>query len=254
MPRSQRKCIRAWKKLMPDYQFMRWNENSFDVSVCEFTAAAYQKKKYAYVADVARLFALSEYGGIYLDTDVDVFKRFDDYLKYDFFTGIEIYEDFYTDHIADTYLNPDGSAKNPDNDVPKCEVLTSTIGSCKGCEIIERLKFFYLSIKVTQEMVNDFRQFINYDRLVARFLTRYGFKYKDETQLLENNMIVFGTGIFGYMWCPNPNYEVTFHHNAMTWEKDSWTKHKKKEVFFDKFGLLGAYKLFKKIKNYILRK
>lgn len=239
---------------MPDYQIMRWDEKSFDVNVCEFTAAAYQKKKYAYVADVARLFALSEHGGIYLDTDVEVFKRFDDFLMYDFFTGIEIYEDFYTDNIADKYLNSDGTAIDSSKDVPKCEVLTSTIGSCRGGELIERLKAFYLSIQVSPDMLQNFRKYVNYDRLVARFLTRYGFKYKDETQLLKNNMIVFGTGIFGYMWCPNPNYEVSFHHNAMTWESESWTSHKKKEVFFDKLGLLGAYKLFKKIKNHILCK
>ena len=249
MPKSQRQCIRAWKKLMPDYQFMRWDENSFEVNICEFTTAAYQKKKYAYVADVARLFALSEFGGIYLDTDVDVFKRFDDFLKYDFFTGIEVYEDFYTDHIADKYLNPDGTAIDSSKDVPKFEVLTSTIGSSKGCGVIEKLKAFYLGIQVTPDMVKDFRKYVNYDRLVARFLTEYGFKYRDETQLLENNMIVFGTGTFGYMWCPKPEFEVTFHHNAMTWESENWTKHKRKEVFFDKYGLLGAYKLYKRVKN-----
>ena len=254
MPQSQKNCIREWKKIMPDYEFKFWNESSFDINTCEFTAAAYKNKKYAYVADVARLFALSEYGGIYLDTDVDVFKRFDEYLKYDFFTGIEIYNEFYTDHIADQYLNPDGSAKDPTKDVPKCEILTSTFGCCPKCDLIERLKAFYLGIHVTPDMINNFRKYVNYDRLFARFLTQYGFKYRDETQLLEKNMIVFGTGTFGYMWSPNPNFEITFHHNAMTWDSEQWTKHKRKEVLLDKFGLLNIYRVFKKIKNRVFYK
>ena len=251
MPKSQIKCIQTWKTLMPDYRIMLWNEDSFDINKCEFTAAAYKKKKYAYVADVARLYALYEYGGIYLDTDVEVFKRFDDFLVYDFFTGIEIYEDFYTDHIADEYLNPDGTAKDPAKDVPKCEILTSTIGSCAGCEVIDKLKEFYLDLKVTPEMIEDFRKYVNYDRLFARFLAKYGLKYRDETQMIQNNMIVFGTGTFGYMWSPNPKYDVTFHHNAMSWEDEKWSKAHRKKVMLDKLGLLPIYKKFKRLKNRI---
>jgi hypothetical protein len=89
MPQSQKKCIEGWKKLMPDYQFMLWDESTFNVNICDFTVAAYKKKKYAYVADVARLYALSEYGGIYLDTDVEVFKSFDDLLGCHAFVGFE---------------------------------------------------------------------------------------------------------------------------------------------------------------------
>lgn len=251
MPKSQKECIRAWKKLMPDYRFMLWDEKVFDVNICAFTAAAYKMKKFAYVADVARLFALSEYGGIYLDTDVDVYERYDDLLKYDFFTGVEIYEDFYTDNISDKYLNSDGTPVDPSQDVPKCEILTSTIASCPKCDVIEKLKEYYLNIQVTPELLEDFRKFVNYDRLFARFLIPYGFKYVDKTQLLDNNMVVFGTGTFGYSWSPNPNYTISFHHNAMTWDNDSWSKARKKRVMLDKLGLLSLYEKFKAVKSRI---
>ena len=254
MPQSQKKCIEGWKKLMPDYQFMLWDESTFNVNICDFTVAAYKKKKYAYVADVARLYALSEYGGIYLDTDVEVFKRFDDFLKYDFFTGIEIYEDFYTDHIAERYLYSVGSPRDPAKDVPKCEILTSTIASCPHCMVINDLKDYYLNVRVTQDLIEDFRKYINYDRLFARYLAHYGFKYVDATQYLDNNMVVFGTGTFGYMWSPNSNYTVSFHHNAMTWDAEAWSKAQRKRVKLDKLGLLPLYERFKRIKNSLRKK
>ena len=61
MPKSQKDCIKGWKKLMPDYQLMRWDETNFDVNYCQYTKKAYEKKKFAFVADVARLDALSKY-------------------------------------------------------------------------------------------------------------------------------------------------------------------------------------------------
>ena len=56
-----------------------------------------------------------------------------------------------------------------------------------------------------------------YDRLVARYLTKYGFRYVNETQYLQNNMVVFGTGVFGHAFCPDERYEVSLHHNAASW-------------------------------------
>ena len=104
---------------------------------------------------------------------------------------------------------------------------------------------------MTQEMIDNFRDFYNYDRMFARYLTKYGFKYVDRTQILVENMIVFGTGTFGYKWSANPEYTVSFHHNAMTWDMDSWDNHTKKEYMFDRLGLLRLYKVFKRFKNQI---
>lgn len=254
MPKSQRDCIKRWKKLMPDYEFMLWDEKTFDVDFCAFSSAAYKKGKYAYVADVARLYALRKFGGIYLDTDVDVFARYDDFLKYDFFTGIEMYPEFYSDNIAEKYLNEDFSPIDPNKDVPKCEILTSTIGAAPGCKVISEVLDYFIKISLTQEMIDNFRDFYNYDRMFARYLVKYGFKYVDKTQCLEDNMIVMGTGTFGYMWSVTPKYTVSFHHNSMTWNSDAWDKHTKKEYFFDRLGLLPLYKTFKRLKKTIRSK
>lgn len=71
-PELINKCIESWKKYLPDFEIMEWNEENFDVNSYQFTRSAYEKKKWAFVSDVARLEALIEYGGFYMDTDVEV--------------------------------------------------------------------------------------------------------------------------------------------------------------------------------------
>lgn len=88
----------SWSRMLPDYTVMRWDETTFDVRSNPFTAAAYEAKKYAFVADYVRLYALKKYGGIYLDTDVEIIKPLDDLLCYESLSGFE------TDSIIQTGL------------------------------------------------------------------------------------------------------------------------------------------------------
>jgi mannosyltransferase OCH1-like enzyme len=71
------RCIESWKKFLPNYQLMFWNENTFNLDKYHFAKQAYDKKYYAFVSDVVRVHVLAEYGGIYLDTDYEVFADFE---------------------------------------------------------------------------------------------------------------------------------------------------------------------------------
>ena len=82
-------CINSWKKHLTDYQIIEWNEDNFDLNSYLFTKEAYQEKKFAFVSDVCRLFAIKEYGGIYMDTDVEVLKSLDPLLHLNAFSGFE---------------------------------------------------------------------------------------------------------------------------------------------------------------------
>lgn len=66
------RCIESWKKYMPDYEIIEWNENNFDININKYCIQAYDKKKYAFVSDVARFWILQNEGGIYLDVDVEL--------------------------------------------------------------------------------------------------------------------------------------------------------------------------------------
>lgn len=82
-------CIESWKKYLPDYEIVEWNEDNFDINYNEFTKQAYENKKWAYVSDVARLWILYNEGGIYMDTDVEVYKPLDEFLNDEGFIGFE---------------------------------------------------------------------------------------------------------------------------------------------------------------------
>lgn len=83
------KCIDSWKKHLPDFEIVEWNENNFDINRNLYTTQAYGVKKYAYVSDVARFAILYEYGGLYFDTDVELVKSPLPLLEDDAFAALE---------------------------------------------------------------------------------------------------------------------------------------------------------------------
>ena len=89
MPELALKCIESWHRFMPDYMYKLWNEDNFDIQSVPYVQEAYESGKYAFVTDYVRLFALYTEGGIYMDTDVEVLKPFDDLLTLTGFTGYE---------------------------------------------------------------------------------------------------------------------------------------------------------------------
>lgn len=89
LPELAQKCIASWKKYCPDYEIKEWNESNFDIRACPYVEEAYQAKKWAFVSDVARLYALVNFGGVYMDTDVEVLRPIDDLLQYEAVSGFE---------------------------------------------------------------------------------------------------------------------------------------------------------------------
>ena len=83
------KCIESWKKNCPDYIIKEWNENNFDVGRVDYVREAYEARKWAFVTDYVRLFAMVTEGGIYLDTDVEILRPLDSFLIHRAFSGFE---------------------------------------------------------------------------------------------------------------------------------------------------------------------
>lgn len=140
-PKKIREYINGWKKLLPDFQFMEWNEKNFPIDYCHYTKEAYEIGKYAFVSDVARLYGLYHYGGVYLDTDVEILKRFDEYLNgakmvfsmesstllmSGFMAGekkSEIFRLLLEEYTDRSFINPDGTRNCVANTVYLTEIM-----------------------------------------------------------------------------------------------------------------------------------
>jgi len=89
MSEMEKKCIETWKRFCPDYEIREWNDSNYDISKCQYALDAAQNHKWSFVTDYVRLDVLYQYGGIYLDTDVEMLKTFDPLLQYEAFLGFE---------------------------------------------------------------------------------------------------------------------------------------------------------------------
>lgn len=89
-PKSEliKKCMDSWHKYCPEYEIKEWNETNID-NFIPYMQEAFEAKKWAFVSDVARLYVVWKYGGIYLDTDVELCKSLDEILEYECFFAFE---------------------------------------------------------------------------------------------------------------------------------------------------------------------
>lgn len=122
-PEIVKRCIQSWKKHLTEYEIIEWNEQNFDINSHAYVKDAYEARKFAFVSDYVRVYALHHFGGVYLDTDVEVFKPFDDLLHHETFWGFE-----QEDYIA-----------------------TSTIGAAKGSKLIRMFLDSYEHKRFIQE-------------------------------------------------------------------------------------------------------
>ncbi len=89
LPQDAKDYIESWKKYCPDYEIIRWDESSFDINSVPYVKEAYENRKWAFVTDYVRLYALYTQGGVYMDTDVELLKPIDCFLEHEAFSGFE---------------------------------------------------------------------------------------------------------------------------------------------------------------------
>ncbi len=125
-PELAKKCIQSWEKYFPDFEIKEWNEDNFDVTICDYIKEAYTAKKWAFVSDYARCWIMYEFGGIYFDTDVEVIKSFEDILEKGPFMGCEASEiNSFKEKRKQTIISDIKLAFNStENKLMCCKILT----------------------------------------------------------------------------------------------------------------------------------
>jgi len=89
LPPLAKKCIASWRKFCPDWELRLWNESNFPVEEYSYAAYCLNSRKWAFLSDFVRLKVVEEFGGVYLDTDVELVKSLDDLGENEAFFGFE---------------------------------------------------------------------------------------------------------------------------------------------------------------------
>ncbi len=247
LPELALRCIESWKKHCPDYRIIEWNESNFNLDECVYAKEAYENKKWAFVTDYVRLKVLYDYGGIYMDTDVEVIKSLDTLLQYEAVSGFET-----------------------DNMVP-----TGLMSSEKGHPMIGELLHDYDN---THFVLNDGSLDLttNVIRITNAFY-KYGFNPNNEFQtvnkftLLPKDYLCPKNDITGEIIITNNT--LTIHHFNGSWLPTEEAKirdlrqrlSRKMPLFMAKFfsfaaisckyhGFAGLLETLKKIRNHFLNR
>lgn len=191
-PEIVNKCIDSWKKILLDYEIIEWNENNFDINCSEYVKEAYENKKYAFVSDYARVYVLYNYGGIYLDTDTEVFKKLDTFLGEESFWGFE----------------------------EKNYIATSTIGAKKGNKLIKIFLDFYEGKSFNQASQN--LQTSTNVQIVTNIFKDLGFELNGHKQSIDEIGIIYPQEYFSpydYINYYDKKTDKTYamHHFYKSW-------------------------------------
>lgn len=206
-PKSEliEKCMDSWEKYLPDYELREWNDEDLKNCTNQYVQEALKCKKYAFISDYFRLYALYNYGGIYLDTDNEIFKPLDEFLDLDFFSGFEVYND----EIVHDKISP----------------FTAVVGARKGNQIIKNLLEEYNDLHFIKP---DGKMDItpNTDRVTNYFKLKYNLTEPynpNQKVVLEDNCIIYPANYF-CNYKNNVSYAV--HHFNATWLEQKSKKSK----------------------------
>ncbi len=238
-PKIYQDCIRSWQDKMSDYEIKEWSLVNLPKEVLNhsFVSSAIQAKKWAYATDYIRLWALYNYGGIYMDMDVMVYKPFDDFLKYRAFSCIELDPRFLYKTLRKKEIIGLG-------------IEAAVLGSEKNHEWIKDIMDYYED----KVFINDPKYYEDF--IMPRILTRvsrekYGFKMVPIYQILEKDIHIFSCDVFSsiYNWNTVKTSELNMSKSDLGESPTRYAYHICAHSWYEDFSTQG---IWYKIKRLIL--
>lgn len=191
------KCINSWEEILPNYEIMLWDENNFNPEDSfPYVRDAYEAKKWAFVSDYVRLMALYEYGGIYLDTDMELLKPFDSILEYNGFLCAE------SNHT----------------------ISSAIIASAPKTQWVKDLMDEYANLQFVKED-GSYDVIPNTKRYQRYFERRYAYHWSDDIQKFDDDMLILPRDYFSPINCFTGLTKMTdrtcgIHHYESSWKSD----------------------------------
>jgi hypothetical protein len=221
LPEFLKKCRKSWEKWLPDYEWVLWDRKKIEGIENNWLKQALETHNYAFATDFIRVYALYNFGGIYLDADVEATGSFDPFLKHKFFIGFEFNDD----------LDP------------------AVFGSVSDHPLLKELLDYYHQ----RDFIKENKQ---YDRRPLPLIfnekaSQFGFLTNGQLQNLKEGIQVYPCEYFSPKNLYFKDFKttantVTIHHLVSSWVKNGW-KHKSKILFHQFLFIIGGKWLHTKV-------
>ena len=204
IPEETKCCIQSWIKWLPEFKIKKWTLKDFDVNNHQFTQEALLQKKWAFLTDYVRHYALYHYGGIYLDSDVMVYQSFDPFLNLCGFTSVEFHDYLLYAHVSNKRERLVG-------------IEAAVLGAAKHSEWLKDVLQYYEGKHFSQKPKDIHMNLM--PRVIARVLhQKYDFQYMPVYQRLSNGLEIYPAEVFSSHGAEGTPIKYSTHLGANSWK------------------------------------
>jgi len=228
-PELVKRCIDSWHRFLPDYTVVCWDGNSFDWNSVDYVREAMEAKAYAHASDYIRLYALYTQGGIYLDSDVEVFRSFDELLSNRFFSGVEQFPMYYSRHKLSQICN---------------HVQAAIMGGEANHPYLKECLDKYNKLHFIKE--DGQYDYGEIPERITEVLEKYGFVRENRLQKLKEGITIYPNDIIAN----NVDKKVPERCLAFHWGVKSWEPNGERGKLFNfcwNHDLMGLYHWLERI-------
>ncbi len=233
------KCINSWKKNVPEYQIKIWDKKmALDLNI-NFINQAIEKKKWAFAADVVRLYALYTEGGVYMDADFYLLKSFEPFLTNKFVSFNEVSEG----ELIKEKIDKEGNLIDKDDQLIGFGIQAAFMAAEKNNIFVKQVLDYYMKTNFFDIKEGEKNSNVLAPQIYVKVAERFGFKYIDKRQELEEGITIYESKyLMQTMYDKQKKDAFAIHCCSHSWyysaeeEKRIEKKWKSKELFRKVFG------------------
>ena len=221
-PPEIKKCVDSWKKVLPDFEIRLWTKEDALKTNIQYVADAIEAKKWAFASDVIRLYALYQYGGVYMDADIYLVERFDAF----FYNRVTLFQEYHANSNVESQIDSNGNRTV--DCVNGCGIQAAFLIAEKQNPYIKQLLEYYSDKRFILDSSGKVRK----NELISPSIyaiasEQYGYIYKDVMQKLS----IGGVVIYPSKYVAGGEKEITSDSFAIHQCEHSWYDFSKYELF-----------------------
>ena len=226
-PEGIKECLDSWKRVIPDYQVKLWTKDMALATNIPFVKEAIEKRKWAFAADVIRLYALYHDGGVYADSDIYLISRFDEYLT----DELVLFHEYARPHFnknPKTMFDADGHNLMKGHVVKGLNIQAAFMISSGHHPLVKELLDYYCKRSFIRED-GSLEMDIIAPEIYAMVMEDWGYRYKNEKQVLFDGITVYPAECVGGNNCMRFKESFAVHCVSHSWKPST----PKERIFFN---------------------